>query len=194
MGTSTGGPAALKAVLPQLPADFPVPVLVVQHMPPQYTLSLAKRLNEACAITVAEAADGAEVVPGVVLIAPGGRHMKLVRRNGKVSVTLTDDPLEHGCRPAVDYLFRSAVEAFDGAALGVIMTGMGRDGRESCALLKTRGGRIFAQHEDDCTVYGMPKAVIEEGLADKIVPLDRIGREVMRHVARSNETRGTRLP
>jgi two-component system chemotaxis response regulator CheB len=188
MGTSTGGPAALNTVLPQLPADLPVPVLVVQHMPPQYTRSLAKRLDESCAIEVAEAADGAEVLPGRALIAPGGRQMKLLRGNGEVRVRVTDDPHEHGCRPSVDYLFRSAVEAFDGQALGVIMTGMGQDGLASCGLLKSRGGSVFAQHEDGCTVYGMPKAVIEEGLADKIVPLERMGRAVRLHVSRSHRT------
>jgi two-component system chemotaxis response regulator CheB len=187
VGTSTGGPPALKTVLPQLPADFPVPVLIVQHMPPKYTESLAQRLDEACPLDVSEAADGSEVVPGRVLIAPGGRQMKLARKNGAIRARITDDPQEHGCRPAVDYLFRSAIEAFDGAALGVIMTGMGRDGLRSCELLKARGGCVFAQHEDGCTVYGMPKAVIDEGIADRIVPLDGIGRAVVRHVLRGRK-------
>ncbi|MHC4991122.1 MAG: protein-glutamate methylesterase/protein-glutamine glutaminase [Planctomycetota bacterium] len=187
IGTSTGGPAALKVVLPQLPEGFPVPVLIVQHMPAQYTESLARRLDEMCAIEVVEAAPGMTVEPGRVLIAPGGRHMKLVGSNGPYRVDITDAPPENGCRPSVDYLVRSAVDAYEGEALGVIMTGMGRDGLESCRLLKSRGGTVFAQHEDGCTVYGMPKAIIDEGLADKVVPLERIGRMVVRHVKRRRE-------
>lgn len=185
IGTSTGGPPALKAVLPAFPADFPVPVLIVQHMPPKYTESLARRLNECCALDVSEAAHGTEVVAGRILIAPGGQQTRLVRANDDVRIQVTNDPPEHGCRPSVDYLFRSAVKVFDGAAIGVIMTGMGRDGTEGCTLLKTHGGCVIAQHEDDCTVYGMPKSIIEAGLADKIVPLERIGRTVVRHVLRS---------
>jgi two-component system chemotaxis response regulator CheB len=185
VGTSTGGPAALKVVLHQLPADFPVPVLIVQHMPPEYTRSLAARLDDLCPLKITEGHDGAEVAPGSAVIAPGGRQMKVLRANGALRVRVTDDPPENGCRPAVDYLFRSAVEAFDGQVLGVIMTGMGRDGVRSCELLKSRGGAVFAQHEDGCTVYGMPKAVVDEGLADRIVPLERMGPMVVRQVTQS---------
>jgi two-component system chemotaxis response regulator CheB len=188
-GTSTGGPAALKAVLPALPADFPVPVLVVQHMPARYTESLAKRLDESCALEVAEADTGMEVVAGRVLIAPGGRQTRLVRGGDDIRIRVTDDPPEHGCRPSVDYLLRSAVDAYDGEALGVIMTGMGRDGQLGCELLKARGGYVFAQHEEGCTVYGMPKAVVEQGLADRIVPLEMIGSSVVRHVRSGRRTR-----
>jgi len=185
IGTSTGGPAALKAVLPKLPAGLPVPVLVVQHMPSKYTLSLAKRLHESCKLDVAEATDGAEVRAGTVLIAPGDHQMKLVRRNEGMSVRITDDPRENGCRPSVDYLFRSAVEALDGQVLAVIMTGMGRDGLNGCAALKRRGARVFAQHEYGCVVYGMPKAVIEKDLADRVLPLGRIGPAIARYVEQS---------
>ncbi len=187
IGCSTGGPAALNEVLPQLPADLAVPVLVVQHMPPQYTLSLARRLNETCALDVAEAAEGDEVIPGRILIAPGGRHMKL-RANGDVTrVSITDDPHENGCRPSVDYLFRTAIDRFDGQALGVIMTGMGRDGLATCQSLKERGGAVFAQDEETSTVYGMPKAIVESGLADRVLPLDRIGLMIKRYVERSRQ-------
>ncbi len=185
-GTSTGGPAALKAVLPRLSGDLGVPVLVVQHMPPQYTKSLADRLNELCPLEVSEASSGAEVRPGCVLIAPGGRHMKLAKRAGRIFVRTTEDPQEHGCRPSVDYMFRSAVEVFDGNALGVIMTGMGRDGVAGCNELKRRGGWVIAQHEDGCLVYGMPKAVIEDGSADRVLTLESIGAAIGRFVERSH--------
>ena len=188
IGTSTGGPAALKQVLPMLPSRFPAPILVVQHMPPEYTKALARRLDEMSELDVAEATNGMELRPGQVVIAPGGRQMKLVCRNDCVLVRITNDPHENGCRPSVDYLLRSAVEVFDGNALGVIMTGMGRDGLNGCAELKRRGGRVFAQHEYGCMVYGMPKAVIEQSLADRVLPLGRIGSAITRHVEGSLKT------
>jgi two-component system chemotaxis response regulator CheB len=163
IGTSTGGPVALKEVLP----------------------ALARRLDEMCALDVAEATNGAELRPGTALIAPGGRQMKLTCRNDRVLVRITDDPPENRCRPSVDYLFRSAVEVFDGNALGVIMTGMGQDGLNGCAELKRRGGRVFAQDECGCMVYGMPKAVIEQDLADRVLPLARIAPAITSHVDRS---------
>lgn len=185
IGTSTGGPAALRVVLPRLPVEVPVPILVVQHMPPQYTKSLAMRLDEMCPLEVLEAKDGDDVRPGRVLIAPGGRQMKLAVRNAGVVVRITDDAAEHGCRPAVDYLLRSAVEAFEGRVLSVIMTGMGRDGARGAAELKQAGGYVFAQHEDGCVVYGMPKAAIEQGAVDRVLPLGKIAPAIVRHVKRS---------
>jgi two-component system chemotaxis response regulator CheB len=188
IGTSTGGPVALKEVLPRIPSPFSVPVLVVQHMPPEYTKALARRLDEMCELDVAEATNGVELRPGTALIAPGGRQMKLMCRNDRVLVRITNDPPENRCRPSVDYLFRSAVEVFEGNALGVIMTGMGQDGLSGCAELKRRGGRVFAQHEYGCMVYGMPKAVIEQGLADRVLPLGRIGPAIKLHVERNRTT------
>lgn len=185
IGTSTGGPEALRQILPKLPADLPVPVLVVQHMPPQYTSTLARRLNDTCALNVAEAADDTIVRPGSVLIAPGGRHMRVARRNGQVVTQLTDDPPEHGCRPAVDYLFRSAVETWQGRVVGVILTGMGRDGTEGCRALRERGGCVIAQHPSGCVVFGMPKSVIEQGLSHRIVPLTKIPETVIRETCRA---------
>jgi two-component system chemotaxis response regulator CheB len=175
IGISTGGPPALKQLLPALPASLPVPVLVVQHMPPKYTKALAKRLNEASSLEVAEASNGMEARAGRVLVAPGGMQMRLVRRSNRLSTDILDDPPEHGCRPSVDYLLRSAINILDGEILCVIMTGMGRDGLEGCRLLKEHGGRVFAQHPHGCAVYGMPKAIIDDGIADRILPLGRIG-------------------
>jgi len=187
IGTSTGGPAALKAVLPRLPGDLAVPVVVVQHMPGQYTHSLARRLDELSAVRVVEAADGDEAAPGVALIAPGGRQMRVAAAGNRLVVQVTDDPPENGCRPSVDYLLRSAVDALADRVLAVIMTGMGRDGLAACAQLKRKGGRVFAQHEYGCTVYGMPKAVIDEGLADRVLPLGRIAPAIARHAAVDRE-------
>jgi len=185
IGTSTGGPAALKQVLPALPAELPVPVMVVQHMPPEYTHSLARRLDEICPLQVTEAANGAVVKAGSVLIAPGGRQMMLNNRKERVHVQITDDAAEHGCRPAADYLLRSAIEVFQGQMLVVIMTGMGHDGLEGCRLLKESGGCIFAQHPHGCVVYGMPKAVIDDGIVDRVLPLGRIGPAIVSHLGRS---------
>lgn len=188
IGASTGGPVALKTVLAKLPRTLAVPVLIVQHMPPKYTESLARRLDQLSELNVREATDGAAVESGTAMIAPGGRHMKLERRDSRVLLRLTDDPPENGCRPAVDYLVRSATDVFDGDALGVILTGMGRDGTRGCAELKHKGGYVFAQHEDDCVVYGMPKSVISEGLADRVLPLGKMAAAIVRHVKRSQGT------
>ena len=185
IGVSTGGPAALKRVLPTLPATLPVPVLVVQHMPSQFTQALAHRLDEICALEVTEARNGSEVRAGRVLGAPGGRQMKLTRPAHRVLAKLTNDPPENGCRPSVDYLLRSAGRVFQGEALSVIMTGMGRDGLEGCRALKARGGRVFAQHPFGCVVYGMPKAIIDNDIADRVLPLSRIGPAIVSHLERS---------
>ncbi len=188
IGTSTGGPEALKTVLPRLPAALPVPVLVVQHMPRQYTRSLAARLNERCEVEVVEAEDRMEANAGRVLIAPGGQQTKLEQIGKAFLARVTDDPAENGVRPSVDYLLRSAVEILQGQALAVIMTGMGRDGCMGCQLLKAAGGYVFAQSQEDCTVYGMPKAVIEANLADRILPLGKIAPAIVRHIKRSRRT------
>jgi two-component system chemotaxis response regulator CheB len=183
IGTSTGGPVALREVLTVLPGDLPVPVLIVQHMPAQYTHSLAQRLNEASPLEVVEACDGMNLEPGWAFLAPGGRQMKIVRRGNRHKIQITDDPPENSCRPSVDYLFRSAVEVFGGQVVAVIMTGMGRDGTEGCRELKRCGAHVIAQHSDGCVVYGMPKAVVEEQLADQIVPLDQIAGAVLDRIA-----------
>lgn len=186
IGTSTGGPVALREIIPPMPGDFPVPILIVQHMPPQYTHSLAQRLNEASEIEVVEACDGMDLEAGWAYLAPGGRQMKIQTRGTRQQIRITDDPPEHGVRPAVDYLFRSVAEIFEGRVVAVILTGMGRDGLEGCRELKRRGAFVMAQHPDGCIVYGMPKAVAEEGLADKSVPLENIGGEIIASVRRAS--------
>lgn len=174
IGVSTGGPAALIRMLPQLPADLPVPVLIVQHMPAIFTRTFADDLHRASRLEVAEAADGAPLRGGRVLLAPGGRQMKVVREGGLLRVAITDDPPERSCRPAVDYLFRSIAHVCGGAALAVVMTGMGDDGTLGCRLLKRRGAYVIAQDAASCVVYGMPRSVVEARLADEIVPLDAL--------------------
>jgi two-component system chemotaxis response regulator CheB len=182
---STGGPEALKLVLPRIPAEFPVPLLVVQHMPAQYTSSLAARLDPLCDLHVVEGSDAMEAVRGNIIIAPGGRHMKVERVDSKMLIRVTDDPPENGVRPAADFLIRSVCSVLGGNALAVIMTGMGKDGLEGCRQLKQAGGYVFAQHRDGCVVYGMPKAVIDANLADRTLPLGKIAPAMVRHLNRS---------
>lgn len=184
IGISTGGPNALNRMLPRLPADLPVPILIVQHMPPVFTRSLAEDLDKRCSLRVSEASDGQAVLPGHVLIAPGGRQMKVVSEDGLPVVRITDDPPENSCRPSVDYLFRSLARVYGPHAVGVIMTGMGSDGTLGCRQMKQRGASIIAQDEASCVVYGMPREPIEEGIVDVIAPLDRIAAEIARFVGK----------
>ena len=185
LGISTGGPQSLIKMLPQLPGDFPVPILIVQHMPPVFTASLAEDLDRRCALTVREAISGQSISPGHVLIAPGGRQMKVVSNGGPPRIRVTDDPPENSCQPSVDYLFRSLASVYGRGAAGVIMTGMGEDGASGCREIKQRGGKIVAQDEASCIVFGMPQKPIEEGIADVVAPLDRIAAEILRLVGRN---------
>jgi two-component system, chemotaxis family, protein-glutamate methylesterase/glutaminase len=186
IGVSTGGPNALAELIPHLPADFPVPVLLVQHMPPLFTASLAEHLDQKSQVAVREARDGEPVLPGHVYIAPGGRHM-VVRRlpDGGLIIGLNDNPLENSCRPSVDVLFRSLAAQFDGNLLAVVMTGMGSDGCEGVRAMKRRGCQVLTQSEASCIVYGMPLAVDEADLSDEQVPLDRLADRITR-LARKN--------
>ena len=184
IGTSTGGPIALREVIPKLPVTLGVPVFVVQHMPPKYTLSLAARIGEASQIPVHEAAHNMKVEPNHVYIAPGGLHMGVELQYGNPVIRTSNDPPEHNCRPAVDFTFRSASKIYAGNLLGVILTGMGRDGVDGCRLLKQLGGSVLAQHPDGCTVYGMPKVVVEEQLADRVVPIEKMASWIVRMVER----------
>ena len=180
IGVSTGGPAALARLLPLLPKDIGVPIFVVQHMPPVFTQSLAESLASKCSLRVREAADGDKSEPGLVLIAPGGRHMRLCScPDALARVQVTDDPPENNCRPAVDYLFRSAANGLPGRAMAVILTGMGSDGTLGLRLLKRRGCFAIAQDEATSVVFGMPKSAIEAGLVDVVLPLDAIAVRIL---------------
>jgi two-component system, chemotaxis family, protein-glutamate methylesterase/glutaminase len=179
IGISTGGPKALTDMLPCLPANLPVPVLIVQHMPPVFTKSLADDLDTRCKLRVAEACDGQPVAKGTILIAPGGKQMR-VEPGSPATVRITDDAPENNCKPSVDYLFRSVVDVYGGRSLGVIMTGMGNDGTAGCRRMKRCGGTLIAQDQASCVVFGMPRTPVEEGLADVVAPLDRIAAEIVR--------------
>lgn len=195
IGISTGGPNALAQMLPRIPADVGVPFVIVQHMPPMFTQSLAKSLNAKCAIEVHEAQDGDVLKPNVAYIAPGGKQMKIVAgADGKQRVLkITEDPPENSCRPSVDYLFRSIAEHYIGRATGVIMTGMGSDGTNGLKLMKNNGAVIIAQDEPSCVVFGMPKEPIEMGIVDVIAPLDRIAEEILKTLSFGTNGIGGRL-
>lgn len=183
MGISTGGPQALRALLPQLPADLPVPVAIVLHMPIGFTELYARKLDELSPLKVCEASDGLELHAGMVLLAPAGRHLSLRRNDRGVVVTHLDvRPLDTPHRPSVDVLFQSAADAYQGRVLGIVMTGMGEDGREGAAWIKARGGTIVTESEDTCVVYGMPRAIVEAGLSDRVVGLDRMAETILEHV------------
>ena len=176
IGSSTGGPKALIEMLPALPGDIPAPLLLVQHMPPGFTASLAKLLDSMSSITVREAASGDTVRPGLALLAPGGYHMT-VSRAGEVS--LNNQPPVCGVRPAVDITMRSVANAYGRTAVGVVLTGTGFDGTEGAALIKNAGGKVLVEDESTCTVYGMPKSIVNAGNADKVVPLHDMADEVV---------------
>ncbi|WP_331272283.1 protein-glutamate methylesterase/protein-glutamine glutaminase [Motilibacter aurantiacus] len=174
IGSSTGGPEALARVLSGLPGTLPVPVAVVQHMPPIFTRLLAERLDRSSALEVREAAEDDQLVPGRVLIAPGDRHLEVVRRGTGLFAHLTTAPPENFCRPAVDVLFRSVAATFGGSVLAVVLTGMGSDGKAGAQTLKARGARVLAQDQATSVVWGMPGAVTAAGLADAVLPLDAV--------------------
>lgn len=179
IGVSTGGPNALAEVLPALPAKLGVPILIVQHMPPLFTQSLADSLAARCAIRVREAVHHEAVEANVAYIAPGGRQMRLVPGSGgRRIIEITDDPPENNCRPAVDYLFRSVANSFPGKAAAVILTGMGSDGALGLRLLKRNGAFVIAQDEASCVVYGMPKAAVDAGVVDAILPVTGIAARI----------------
>ncbi len=184
IGSSTGGPDALSAVLPQLPASFPVPVVVVQHMPPVFTRMFAQRLDSKCALSVKEAEHGDLVVPGRVLIAPGDKHLQLTRVGTSVVAHLTSGPPEHFCRPAVDVLFRSVAQVYGGKTLAVVLTGMGSDGARGAGVLRRAGAEVVAQDEASSVVWGMPGAVVAAGLASRVLPLDRMAAHIVGVAAR----------
>jgi len=180
IGVSTGGPTALGAILPTLPADFSLPILVVQHMPPLFTRLLAERLNATCKLPAEEATDNCPVVPGRILIAPGDFHMKVASNGSGIRIVLDQGPRQNSCRPAVDALFTSVGEVYGGAVLAAVLTGMGQDGLRGAGILKALGATVLAQDEASSVVWGMPGAVVDAGLADRILPLDAVVPEILR--------------
>ena len=180
LGISTGGPQALKRLIPQLPSDFPVPVVMVMHMPVGYTETYAAKLNEMSQLEVREAAEGDEIKPGLVFLAPAGRHLSLRQdAKGQIVTHLDARPFNTLHRPAVDVLFQSAAEVYGNRVLGVVMTGMGSDGKQGAAWIKSQGGLIFTEAESSCVVYGMPCVVVEAGLSDKSITLDDMAHAIM---------------
>jgi two-component system, chemotaxis family, protein-glutamate methylesterase/glutaminase len=181
IAVSTGGPEALARVLPALPADLGAPVFIVQHMPAFFTQALAAALAAKSAVRVKEAADGETAVANCIYIAPGGKQMKLAPgAQGEIVVRITDDPPENHCKPAADYLFRSAALNFPGRAVAAVMTGMGNDGTAGLRMLKRSGCLAIAQDEASCVVFGMPREAIAAGLVDAIVPLETIAPTIVR--------------
>jgi two-component system, chemotaxis family, protein-glutamate methylesterase/glutaminase len=182
IGVSTGGPNALAQIFPEFPADFPLPILVVQHMPPLFTRMLAERLCNRSRLTVAEAAEGMEVKPGLALIAPGDFHMRVARRQKGLTVRLDQGPPENSCRPAVDVLFSALAKVCGGRVLSVVLTGMGQDGLRGSQELKSLGAAVLAQDQASSVVWGMPGSVANAGLADKVLPLNGVVPEILRRV------------
>jgi two-component system, chemotaxis family, protein-glutamate methylesterase/glutaminase len=183
LGVSTGGPQALRWMVPQLPAELAVPLLVVLHMPIGYTELYARKLDEISTLHVVEAEAGTEVRSGTVFIAPAGRHLTLRRTEGGAVVTHLDvRPLDTPHRPSVDVLFQSAADLYGSRTLGIVMTGMGADGREGAAWIKAKGGTILTESEESCVVYGMPRSIVEAGLSDRVVPLDRMAETLLEYL------------
>lgn len=182
IGVSTGGPTALAEIFPAIPENFPVPILIVQHMPPMFTRLLAERLHQKSKIKVVEAEEGMLVENGKAIVAPGDFHLCLKREGTKIVCTLNQKPPENSCRPAVDVLFRSVNEIYGGSALSVVLTGMGQDGMRGAELLHGSGGFVIAQDEPSSVVWGMPGAVVRAGLADAVVSLHGMVPEILRHI------------
>lgn len=189
IGVSTGGPAALEVMLPMLPVTFPLPVLIVQHMPELFTKLFAERLNGRCPLQVREAAEGDPVRPGTVYIAKGNWHMEVVagaRTGVPATLHLSQGPPENHCRPAVDVLFRSVAAVYGGGVLAVVLTGMGSDGMLGARVICDHGGSVLAQDQPTSAVWGMPGAVTQAGLAQKVLPLNAIAPEILRLVNRTH--------
>lgn len=182
IGVSTGGPNALAILMPTLPHDFPVPVVIVQHMPPVFTHLLAERLAAKSQIDVREGFPGAILKPGCAWIAPGDYHMIVASDHNQVMLRTYQGPPENSCRPAVDALFRSVAEVYKPHGLAVVMTGMGQDGLRGCEHIRESGGQILAQDQASSVVWGMPGFVANAGLADRVLPLDQLGMEIIRRV------------
>jgi len=179
IGTSTGGPVALQKVLTHLPKNFPVPIVLIQHMPGSFTTAFAQRLNDACAISIREAKDGDELEPGLALLAPGGQQMVIEKRAGKSVIKITESEAGQNYKPCVDVTFTSVAKLYPNNSLAIVLTGMGADGREGAKLIKKGGSSIWAQDEASCVVYGMPAAVADAGIVDQVIPLGNIGKALV---------------
>jgi two-component system chemotaxis response regulator CheB len=183
LGISTGGPQALRYLLPQFQASFPVPFVIVLHIPVGYTALFAEKLNEISRLPVKEAYDGCPVVPGKALLAQAGRHLSFKRNSaGQVVVQLSTQPNNKPHRPSVDVLFESAAEVYGPRVLGVVMTGMGDDGKQGAARIKAQGGTILTEAEKSCVIYGMPRSVVEAGLSDGAIPLESMADEICKRL------------
>lgn len=178
IGVSTGGPNALMQVLPQIPKTFPVPIVIVQHMPPLFTKHLADRLNHLSAIEVVEGKPGDPLRAGTAYIAPGDWHMVVKQAGIQPQLEMHQAPPENSCRPAADVLFRSVAQIYGAHALAVVLTGMGHDGLQGAESIRKAGGRILAQDEASSVVWGMPRAIVDAGLADQILPLDAVAQQL----------------
>jgi two-component system chemotaxis response regulator CheB len=183
IGTSTGGPGALSELIPQLPSDLPVPIVIVQHMPPLFTRLLAERLNAIAPLEVREGKEGEKLRRGQIWIAPGDFHMTVARKGTDFLLGLNRDPEENSCRPAVDVLFRSVAQTYGANVLAVVLTGMGSDGTQGAAAVREAGGEVIVQDEESSVVWGMPGKIVAASLADHIFPLSGIAPEVVRRVS-----------
>lgn len=183
LGISTGGPQALRYLLPKFPADFPVPIAIVLHMPLGYTALFAEKLNEICQLKVQEVRDGAVMEPGVALLGRAGRHLTFRRNShGAVLAHLASQPTARPHCPSVDVMFESAAQTYKSRLLAVVMTGMGDDGKKGCAWIKAEGGRVLTESEESCVIYGMPRSVFEAGLSDKQLPLGKMVEQIMKDI------------
>jgi two-component system chemotaxis response regulator CheB len=184
IGISTGGPKALMSMMPEIPGDLNIPILIVQHMPPAFTRSLAESLDSRCSLKVKEGEDGETVKPNTAYIAPGGKQMKVTLGADALTkiIRVTDDPPENHCKPAVDYLFRSLSHHYLGRATGVIMTGMGNDGTLGLKLMKRNGAMVIAQDAESCVVSSMPREAIKAGVVDQVLPLDQMAMAIIKTV------------
>jgi two-component system, chemotaxis family, protein-glutamate methylesterase/glutaminase len=189
IGTSTGGPNALAEVLPRIPKDFPIPIVVVQHMPPIFTHLLAERLGGRSQIIIKEGIADVVLCPGQAWIAPGNFHMTVKRAAMGSRLSLNQGPPENSCRPAVDVLFRSVAEVYGANVLGVVMTGMGSDGVNGARRIRESGGEVIVQDEASSVVWGMPGLVQASGQADAVYPLDQLAQEITRRVSQSRASR-----
>ena len=182
IASSTGGPMALSELIPKLPKKFPVPIVITQHMPKEFTPSFAKRLNDSSEVEVVEGFDGLTLKPGRVVIAPGGKHLTIKRRAGSAICSLSDAPPVLSVKPAANIMFLSVADEYGGNVLCVILTGMGRDGTDGALALKRKGAYVIAESQKTCVVYGMPKAAVDAGVVDEVLPLNEIPDAMVRLV------------